>query len=198
MTIPFSLKREVPVVDTERLRLRGHRSEDFRDSVALWSNPVVTRFIGGKPLSEEEVWARVLSYVGHWAWMGFGYWAVEEKSTGRFVGEMGFSDWKRELSPSIQGIPEVGWVFAPAFHGQGYATEAVCAAIRWGREHLGSHSSQTDAFALTDRARALKSARLVCLIDPENVRSIRVAQKCGFQEVLRTSYRGEPTILLAQ
>jgi RimJ/RimL family protein N-acetyltransferase len=198
MTTLFSPGRGVPVVETERLRLRGHRAEDFRDSFALWSDPVVTRFIGGKPLSEEEVWARVLRYVGHWAWMGFGYWAVEEKATGRFVGEMGLSDWKRDLSPSIHGIPEVGWIFAPRFHGQGYATEAVRAAIAWGRKHLGSNSNQTDALAVAGREPALFSARLVCLIDPENVPSIRVAQKCGFQEVLRTSYHGEPTILFTQ
>src|SRR5215469_5050217 len=113
MTTPFLTDREVPVVETERLRLRGHRPADFTDSVALWSDPVVTRFIGGKPLSEEEVWARVLRYVGHWAWTGFGYWVVEEKSSSRFVGEMGLSDWKREISPSVQGIPEVGWVLSP-------------------------------------------------------------------------------------
>ena len=80
---------EVPVVETERLRLREHRPQDFPDSAAMWADPVVTQYIGGKPLSEEDVWARVLRYVGHWAWLGFGYWVVEEKATGKFAGEMG-------------------------------------------------------------------------------------------------------------
>jgi RimJ/RimL family protein N-acetyltransferase len=78
---------EVPVIETERLRLRGHRLEDFAEIAAMWADPVVTRYIGGKPLTEEDVWARLLRYVGHWAWMGFGYWVVEGKGSGDFAGE---------------------------------------------------------------------------------------------------------------
>lgn len=195
--VPYS--RRVPVIETERLRLRGHRLEDFPDSAALWADPLVTRFIGGKPLSEEEVWARVLRYVGHWAWMGFGYWAVEEKSTGRFAGEVGFADWKRDIVPSIQALPELGWVLASSVHGRGYATEAVRAAIAWGNAHLGATSSSAKhASPPRPIAPQLGGARMVCIIDPDNLRSIRVAEKCGFQEVQRTSYKGEPTILFAQ
>jgi hypothetical protein len=69
---------EAPVIETERLRLRGHRPEDFAVCTAMWADPVVTRYIGGKPLSEEDVWARTLRYLGHWAWLGFGYWVMEE------------------------------------------------------------------------------------------------------------------------
>src|SRR2546426_7424830 len=58
--------REVPVIETERLRLRGHRPEDFPDCAAMWADPVVTRYIGGKPLSEEEAWTRTLRCLGHW------------------------------------------------------------------------------------------------------------------------------------
>jgi RimJ/RimL family protein N-acetyltransferase len=189
----------VPVIETERLRLRGHRLEDFPDSVALWADPLVTRFIGGKPLTEEEVWARVLRYVGHWAWMGFGYWVVEEKSTGRFAGEMGFADWKREIAPSFHGIPELGWVLASRVHGMGYATEAVRAAIAWGTSHFDATSSAAKhSRSAHPVASQLSAARMVCIIDPDNTRSIRVAEKCGFKEVQRASYKGEPTILFAQ
>jgi RimJ/RimL family protein N-acetyltransferase len=72
---------EVPVIETERLNMRGHRMEDFSDCAAMWADAGVTRYIGGKPFSREEVWARMLRYVGHWSWLGFGYWAIEEKST---------------------------------------------------------------------------------------------------------------------
>lgn len=172
------------MIETERLRLRGHRPEDFAESAAMWGDSNVTRYIGGKPLSEEEVWARVLRYVGHWAWLGFGYWLVEEKSAGGFVGEMGFSDWKREIEPSLQGVPEVGWVLATRAHGKGYATEAVRAAIAWGEANV--------------RSRRPEIGKMVCLIHPEHARSIRVAEKCGFKEVARTEYKGEPTILFAR
>ena len=48
----------------------------------MWSDAEVTRFIGGKPLSGEEVWARILRYAGHWSMLGYGYWLIEEKATG--------------------------------------------------------------------------------------------------------------------
>jgi GNAT acetyltransferase-like protein len=109
---------EVPVIETERLRLRGPRPEDFADSAAMWADLEVTRYIGGKPLTEEDVWGRMLRGVGHWAWRGFGYWVMEEKATGRFAGEMGFSDWEREMEPSLRGVPELGWVLARRVHGK--------------------------------------------------------------------------------
>jgi len=176
--------REVPVIETERLILRGHRPEDSPESAAMWADPIVTRYIGGKPLSEEDTWARVLRYLGHWDWLGFGYWLVQEKSTGKFVGEMGFSDWKREIVPSLKGVPELGWVLATRAHGKGYAAEAARAAIAWGETNLKSARPSL--------------GKMVCIIHPDHARSIRVAEKCGFKEVLRTSYKEEPTILFAR
>jgi RimJ/RimL family protein N-acetyltransferase len=97
----------------------------------MWADPIVTRYIGGKPLNAEESWARLLRYAGHWALLGFGYWVVEEKETGSFAGEIGFADYKRNMEPSLDGTPEIGWVIASEFHGKGYATEAVRAAVIW-------------------------------------------------------------------
>ena len=167
----------VPLIETDRLLLRAHRTEDFRDCAAMWAHPEVVRYIGGKPFSPEEVWARLLRYVGHWQWMEFGFWALEEKSTGAFAGELGFAEFKRELEPAILGVPEIGWVLPPRAHGQGYATEAVRAVIAWGDERF-------------------ESARTVCLIHPENLRSIRVAEKCGYKEFQRATYKGQETIVL--
>lgn len=62
----------MPTLRTERLVLRGHRREDLGDCAAMWADPEVTRYLGGRPFSEEEVWGRLLRYVGHWAIMGFG------------------------------------------------------------------------------------------------------------------------------
>ena len=162
-----------PTIETERLLLRGHRLEDLADCTRMWGNPDVVRYIGAKPFSREEVWARLLRYAGHWQWMDFGFWALQEKATGVFAGELGFAEFKREIDPPSEGMPEAGWVLAPEAQGKGYATEAVRAATAWGDVHLGSK-------------------RTVCLIHPENSKSIRVAGKCGFKEFQRTSYRGEP------
>jgi RimJ/RimL family protein N-acetyltransferase len=140
----------VPTLESERLILRGHRLDDFAESAAMWANPEVTRFIGGRPFSEEETWVRLLRYVGHWSLLGFGYWVVREKSSGRFVGEVGFAECRRDIVPSILGQPEIAWVLAPWAHGQGFATEATTTAIGWGEAHFGP-------------------VRTVCLISPENL-----------------------------
>jgi RimJ/RimL family protein N-acetyltransferase len=170
---------EPPNLETERLKLRGHRLEDFVPCAAMWADPVVTRYIGGKPLTEEECWARLLRYVGHWSLLGFGYWVAEEKATGNFAGEVGFADYKRDLEPSLKGVPEIGWALAAHAQGKGYATEAVRAAVGWGDAHFGS-------------------ARTACIIAPENLQSIRVAVKCGYREWERTTYKGHPTMMFVR
>jgi RimJ/RimL family protein N-acetyltransferase len=167
---------EAPSIETARLVLRAHRLDDFDACARMWADAQVTRFIGGRPSTEQESWSRLLRYAGHWALLGFGYWALEEKSSGRFAGELGFADFKRELTPSIRGTPELGWVLAPEAQGKGYATEALQAAIAW-----------ADA--------RFSWPRTVCLIHPDNQASLRVAAKCGYREKLRTELHGAPTIL---
>ena len=167
---------EIPVVETARLRLRGHAFEDFEPCAAMWANPQVVKYTVGKPLSPEDVWARILRYAGHWTLLGFGYWAIEEKSTGKFIGEVGFADLKREMEPSIEGMAEIGWILTPNAHGKGFATEATRAVIDWGKKHF-------------------RQVKTVCIIDPANIASIRVAEKCGLHEVAQTTYKSMPTIL---
>jgi RimJ/RimL family protein N-acetyltransferase len=165
----------VPEIETDRLRLRGHRLDDFDDALAMWSDPTVTRFIGVKPSSEQQTWSRLLGYAGHWAMLGFGYWALEEKASGRFVGELGFADFRRDIDTSMRNAPELGWALTSRVHGKGYATEAVRAAIAWGDTRFGS-------------------ARTVCLINPDNVASIRVAEKCGYQKFKQTLFNDQPIL----
>ena len=167
----------IPALDTERLTLRGPRREDLADSLAMWSDPDVVRTIPAQPFSEEDVWTRLLRYVGHWQLMGFGYWMVREKASGRYVGEVGFADYKRALDPPFGGAPEIGWVLAAWSHGRGFATEAGRAAIEWGEQHFGR-------------------VRTVCLIHPENPRSLRVAEKLGYREYARGSYKGHTAVML--
>jgi RimJ/RimL family protein N-acetyltransferase len=166
----------VDVIETERLRLRGHTLEDASKVKALWSDSEVTRYIGGKPLTDEECWSRLLRYVGHWSLLGFGYWILEEKLTGDFVGEAGFSDYKRDLEPALGAVPEVGWVLISHKHGMGYATEAVRAVLDWGREHFGR-------------------SPVACLIHPDHQASIHVAEKCGFKRRQVGLYKGNPALI---
>jgi RimJ/RimL family protein N-acetyltransferase len=169
----------VPVIETERLLLRGHGLEDFDGGLTVWTDPEITRFIGGKPSTVEEVWARLLRYAGHWSLLGFGYWVVTEKATGRFIGEVGFADFRRDIEPSLEGTPEIGWVLASHGHGKGYATEAARAVIAWGDRRFGP-------------------VRTACIIAPENEPSIRVAEKCGYRELCRTTYKDRPTIMFVR
>src|ERR1700732_4909049 len=132
MTGSLASVTEVPILETERVRMRGHRLGDFDDCAAMWADPLVTRFIGGKPLSEEEAWAKLLRYVGHWSLLGFGFWGIEEKVSGGVVGELGCAYFKRDMAPPLGDVPELGWALAAGAHGKGYATEAVRAAVAWG------------------------------------------------------------------
>jgi RimJ/RimL family protein N-acetyltransferase len=134
------------------------------------------RYLGANPLSREDTWRRMLCAPGLWTLIGYGYWAIVSRDDGRYLGQLGFSDFKRDMTPAIEGLPEIGWIFAPAAQGQGYATEAARAALTWADE-------------------VLKAPEIVAIIDADNAASIRVAEKCGFNENEPAIYRGEPIIL---
>ena len=164
----------IPTIETERLVLRGPTADDLEDALAMWSDPLVTRHIGGAVFNEEDVWSRIMKYLGHWQLLGFGTWIVRDRA-GAFVGEVGLFDYRRDITPRLE-IPEVGWALLRSAQGRGYATEAVGRAMAWGRER--------------------GFTTFTCMIDPENIASLRVASKCGFREIARTTYRGDRTVVL--
>lgn len=166
----------IPELRTERLVLRAPRVSDYEASAALWSDPAVVRHIGGRVFTSEEIWGRLLRYVGHWALLGFGSWIIEEAATGKPVGEVGLFIGRRTIEPPLGDAPELGWVISPAHQGRGYGGEAVAAALAW-------------ADARWDRRRT------VCLIHPDNTPSLRLAARCGFTEYARADYQGAPAIL---
>jgi RimJ/RimL family protein N-acetyltransferase len=168
---------QIPIIETARLRLRGHYPSDLAASVAMFQEPQFYQHLTGHPLPEEEVWTKLLRHMGAWYLCGYGFWAIEEKSTGQYIGAVGFGDWQRAITPSLKGFPEVGWVLAPHTHGQGYALEAAQAALAWGDVHL-------------------PVARTVCLIDSGNLASLRLAAKVGYQEIDRVLYKNIPVVLL--
>ena len=93
--------------------------------------------------------------------MGYGYWAIHEKKTGRFIADVGFADFRRVTEPLVKGLPEAGWVLTPWAREDGYASEAVAAALAW----LDQDS---------------QSNKIVCLIDGANTASLRIAKKNSF------------------
>lgn len=160
------------VIETTRLVLRPHAIADFDEVAAMWADPEVVRFIGGVPSTRGESWARLLRYIGHRAALGYGFWAIRDRA-GRYVGELGFADFHRDVEPAFD-VPEAGWVLAPWAHGQGFAREALAAALAWADAHLA-----------TD---------LACVIEPANARSIRLATACGFVETHRTALGGDELV----
>ena len=129
-------------------------ARDFEEYATLHSDFEVTRFTTRTQLTRMEAWKHLAMIVGHWHLLGFGMWGVEELSTGRLVGRVGFHQ--------PDGWPdfELGWTIGRQFWGRGYATEAARAALAYGFHAMGRD-------------------HVISLIDPQNIRSVSVAQKLG-------------------
>jgi RimJ/RimL family protein N-acetyltransferase len=165
------------VLETERLTLDLHQPDDVVPMAAIWADPETILHLGGRPADAEACWMRLLRYRGLWPVLGYGYWAIREKQTGAYVGEIGFADFHRKTEPSIAGIPEAGWVLATAFRKRGYAREALQAALRWLARHVAA-------------------PRSVCLIAPANLASIRLAETAGYAGCGTVRLQGQHTMLL--
>jgi RimJ/RimL family protein N-acetyltransferase len=171
------LIREAPRIETERLVLRQWRKDDFRAYHAIVRHPDVHRHFGPNPMSAEECWRRLAASVGGWQFNGFGTWAVERKSDGALVGNVGlFTAW-RDLDPEFGEEPEMGWIMAAETHGQGLASEACRASLEWAQANL-------------------EPTPIWAIIAPANEPSIRLAEKIGFEPLHETAYHDEPTLVL--
>jgi RimJ/RimL family protein N-acetyltransferase len=174
---PEHIMVAIPTLETPRLRLRRYRYADFEAYAALWTEPAVIRFIGGAPLTRELAWTRFLRQIGLWHHLGFGFFALELKANGALVGEAGFHDLKRALTPSLEGCMEAGWALSTAAQGQGLAEEAMRAALAWAGEHRPNE-------------------RITCIIHPDHAASLHVAGKLGFRRVGETTYNDHPVVML--
>lgn len=146
-----------PGIETERLILRQWRASDIAANTAMLGDPLSARFITAdrKPVTEPMAgWRNAAIMAGHWALYGFGMFAVEEKSSARYIGRVG-----PYYPPGWPGF-EVGWGIAREHRGQGYAVEAARAAIDF----------VFDNFTLD---------RIIHCIDPANVASQAVARRLG-------------------
>ena len=158
-------------LESERLILRMFREDDFDQYASMSADPEVMRFLGdGKTLNRFEAWRQMAMILGHWQLRGYGIWAVEERDTGDVVGRIGF------FNP--EGWPgfELGWVLGRAHWGRGYATEAARRAL---------------TYAFTE----MKRDHVISLIDPENLASIRVAERLGERVEGRTELFGHEVLV---
>lgn len=170
-----SMHREHRMIETDRLTLSIPTIDDFEPFHAILSQPEVYRFIGAGPSPRPESWVRFLRSVGHWSLYGYGLFAIRSKATGEYVGETGTAHFERDLGTDFDPYPESAWLLGANSHGKGYATEAAEAALRWFLQLKGQQ-------------------RTVCIIDPKNVGSLRVAEKLGYQPIDEREYREKPVI----
>jgi len=143
----------IPRLETERLILRAFTPEDYVHVHAIFADEEWSQYIGG-PLDGGSSWRAFASLIGHWTIRGYGTFAVEEKSTGSFVGMIGH--WFPEGWPE----PEIGWTLSKSAAGKGYATEAVKEVLR--------HTFDD-----------LKWETAISMIAPKNEASKKVAERLG-------------------
>jgi ribosomal-protein-alanine N-acetyltransferase len=145
----------LPVLETDRLHLRPVSADDLDHFAALYADPDVMRYIGVVgALTRDQAAQRVDFMLDHWRKHGFGMWTLLDKDDGAFIGRCGL----RYVEDSTE--VELGYTLNKAYWGQGIATEASRAVVRYAFE-------------------VLKIGRLVALADPDNSASINVMRKVG-------------------
>jgi len=146
-----------PEIRTDRLILRRWRDEDREPFTLMNSDPQVVAFFPNA-LSRDESDAMASRIAEHFERHGFGYWALEVVGGESFIGMAGLAiaEFEAPFTPAV----ETGWRLARAQWGNGYATEAAAAALRYGFECLGLHE-------------------IVSFTVPDNVQSRRVMERLG-------------------
>jgi len=141
------------MINTSRLLIRQFQEQDTISLFEYLSNPIIYRFEPGEPISLEKA-KELTRERAH----STDFQAVILKSTQKMVGHLYF----KQTEPWELSTWELGYIFNPAFHGKGYATEAAQALIHYGFNHFGIH-------------------RVIAHCDPENIASWKVLEKIGMR-----------------
>lgn len=151
-----------PVIQTERLTLRPIAMEDFPRWAEMMADPEAARFLGGAQPAA-TAWRGFMSMAGAWSLTGVSMFSVIERDSGLWLGRIG--PWRPHDWPGT----EVGWGLHPEAQGKGFGVEAAAAAIDYAFDVLGW-------------------TEVIHCIDPDNLPSIRLAERIG-------SYNQGPTRL---
>lgn len=148
----MSLALNIPVIETERLRLRAPQLSDLDAMVKFFASDR-SQFVGG-PRDEATTFMSLTSRIGHWVVREYGLWHFEEKDTGTFMG------WTGVINAPGWHEPELGWSVMEAGEGKGYASEAALAARAYAAAHFGM-------------------PQLMSYLAPANTRSVAMAKRLG-------------------
>lgn len=155
------------VTETDRLLIRSLELEDAADLVHVLGDPEVMRFSIKGICTLEDIRQFIERAMSSYEERGFGQWALVEKTSSRVIGYCGFGLLTIEDAQQI----EIGYRLARQYWGQGFITEAACKVLAYGFGQL-----------------ALET--IVAIIQPENVGSVRVAEKAGFNHFKESRYHG--------
>ncbi len=153
-------------IETPRLLIRKWMSGDAYDLAPIYADRETMRYIPSGPCDLERTRAAVQKMTDDDDRDGFGAWPVILKQTGKLVGECGLQYLNQ--TPEV----EIGWVLDRALRGSGYATEAAAAVLEFGFS-------------------ALRLARIVAVVNPENQASVAVVNRLHmrFERIARYYHR---------
>lgn len=142
----------ISTIETERLILRAPRPSDV-DAYAAFYASAQAETLGGR-LDRSAAWSKLASMIGHWRLRGFGRWVIERRADGLYCGHIG------PHFPEGWPEPEIAWSVVADVEGQGVAFEAASAARAYAYDALGWSTA-------------------ISLCEPDNARSIRLAERLG-------------------
>lgn len=145
------------ILETERLLFRRLVMDDLDALYKLYSDPEVRQYYPEGVLNYEETREELEWFLnGHPKHPELGLWATVHKPSGKFIGRSGLLPWTIEGRHEV----EIAYLLDKEFWGQGLASEGALAIRDYALKKLGL-------------------PRLVCLIDPKNIASQKVAEKIG-------------------
>ena len=157
---------------TKRLTLRLFTEDDLEDHARLYADPDVTRWLSDGPwlgnAARERSERTVRKFIAHWRDYPYGVWAVEERASGRFLGQCG-------LNTIADDEVEILWALEQSAWGHGFATEAARAALAYAFDVVGLD-------------------RIVALARPENGPSRRIMDKLGMRWEREVDAFGRPAV----
>lgn len=164
------------ILETNRLILRRLLPDDLDDLFALYRDPEIRRYFPEGTLTYEETREELEWFLnGHPDHPELGLWATIHKGTGEFIGRCGLLPWTIEGCEEV----EVAYLLAKPYWRQGLGTEVARAILHYGFEQL-------------------QLSRLICMMYPENLASVKVAQNMGMTLEKELEDEGGPFLLYSR